>query len=204
MSENPNAQVPLHLLSEESVAQRIEYEMERRGWSQERMAKEMTDAGHPLHQSAISKIIRPKEGRRRLISVDEAIGFAKVFGVSIEEMTTPLQVVFHEEIRDVLGRLAELGQQREATDLEAMRLVNRMFKLVEEIGGEDELHKVLDQVGTGVGKAYLEELLRWRDAMLSKLKAAGKTGVDEEEAMLKIRQELTVPALERLLRDDPS
>src|SRR5688572_2896586 len=43
-------------LSEENMAARVAWEMRRRGWSQERLAREMAEAGCPLHQSAISKI----------------------------------------------------------------------------------------------------------------------------------------------------
>ncbi|MFC7109224.1 helix-turn-helix domain-containing protein [Nonomuraea rubra] len=73
--------------SEDNVALRLAWEMRRRGWSQERMAQELTNAGCPTHQSAISKIINPKtDGNRRTISVDEAIAMARVFGIPLEEL----------------------------------------------------------------------------------------------------------------------
>ncbi|MDP4511175.1 helix-turn-helix domain-containing protein [Nonomuraea turcica] len=77
-------------LSEENVALRLAWEMRRRGWSQDRMAQELTNAGCPTHQSAISKIVNSKpDGSRRAISVDEAIAMAQVFGIPLEELPLP-------------------------------------------------------------------------------------------------------------------
>ncbi|WP_431929838.1 helix-turn-helix domain-containing protein [Nonomuraea jabiensis] len=77
----------LRTSSEENVALRLAWEMRRRGWSQDRMAQELTNAGQPMHQSAISKIVNSMpDGRRRTISVDEAIAMARVFGISVGEL----------------------------------------------------------------------------------------------------------------------
>lgn len=95
--------------SEENVALRIEWEMRRRRWSQERLAAEMASAGHPLHQSAISKIINPRaDGKRRTISLGEAIGFARVFNTSLEELALPLELVQKQEAHLVIEHLRTL------------------------------------------------------------------------------------------------
>jgi transcriptional regulator with XRE-family HTH domain len=88
--DDPDRDRDLHQLSEENVALRLAWEMRRRGWSQERMAQELTNAGCPTHQSAISKIVNSKpDGSRRAISVNEAIAMAHVFGIPIEELPLP-------------------------------------------------------------------------------------------------------------------
>lgn len=80
-------------MREDNLAWRIKYEMERRGWSQERLAQEMAKVGHPIHQSAVSKIVNERDGvKRRAISVDEAIGFARVFQTPVEDLFAPMEV----------------------------------------------------------------------------------------------------------------
>lgn len=121
----------LSLMSEEYLAARIRYEMEQRGWSQERMAKEMTDAGHPFHQSAVSKIVNPKDGKRRSISVDDALGFAKVFGTTVDDLLMPLEVKLAREARDLLIDIAKIHQRRIELDHEADEKIMRLTRMSE-------------------------------------------------------------------------
>ncbi|MFI7707627.1 helix-turn-helix domain-containing protein [Nonomuraea sp. NPDC049480] len=96
-------------MSEENVALRIAWEMRRRGWSQERMAQEMTEAGCPTHQSAISKIVNPKpDGSRRSITMEESIALAKVFRVPLEELAQPIEAAEGRMMHD-LGRAVKQG-----------------------------------------------------------------------------------------------
>ncbi|MEV0632130.1 helix-turn-helix domain-containing protein [Nonomuraea wenchangensis] len=115
----PGQDRDLRRLSEENVALRLAWEMRRRGWSQDRMAQELTNAGCPTHQSAISKIVNSKpDGSRRSISVDEAIAMAKVFGIPLEELPLPpsgaegrdlhhLSRIVTQEGRDALEQYAQ-------------------------------------------------------------------------------------------------
>jgi transcriptional regulator with XRE-family HTH domain len=80
--------------SEENIAQRIQEEMKARGWSQAKLSKEMAARGYPIHQSAISKIINPPGGDgRRSVSVDEALGLAKTFGIELADLLVPSYVI---------------------------------------------------------------------------------------------------------------
>ena len=72
--------------AEDSLALRIAYERMRRGWSADELAKRMTEAGVPLNQSAVWRIENGEP--RRKISLDEAIGFARVFGLDLAAMTS--------------------------------------------------------------------------------------------------------------------
>ncbi|MBB6551270.1 helix-turn-helix domain-containing protein [Nonomuraea rubra] len=97
--------------SEDNVALRLAWEMRRRGWSQERMAQELTNAGCPTHQSAISKIINPKtDGNRRTISVDEAIAMARVFGIPLEELPLPPESGEGRDLHDLTRTITHEGR----------------------------------------------------------------------------------------------
>ncbi|MEV0316666.1 helix-turn-helix domain-containing protein [Nonomuraea fuscirosea] len=99
-------------LSEENVALRISWEMRRRGWSQERMAHELTKAGCATHQSAISKIVNPKpDGSRRLISVDEAIALARVFEIPLEELPLPPEAAEGRDLHELSRTVTHEGRK---------------------------------------------------------------------------------------------
>ncbi|MFJ4680677.1 helix-turn-helix domain-containing protein [Kitasatospora sp. NPDC088783] len=74
-------------LSEENAAERVRLERELRGWSTGELAKRMTEAGYPINQSSVWRI-ESGEPRRR-INLDEAIGFAKVFDLALEDFLGP-------------------------------------------------------------------------------------------------------------------
>ncbi len=76
--------------NETSLARRIAAERERRGWSFEGLAKRMGDAGFSIQASAIFKIEKGNPPRR--ITVDELVGFAKVFDLSVDEMLTAEEI----------------------------------------------------------------------------------------------------------------
>ena len=82
--------------SEDNVADHIRLHREMRGWSTAHLAGEVTAAGVPLSQSAVWRI--ESGNPRRKISVDELIGFAKVFGVSIGELLEPLSVDYSPDL----------------------------------------------------------------------------------------------------------
>ena len=70
--------------AEEHVAERIAAERDARGWTNDGLAKRMTDAGCAMTGSAIFKI--EKGQPRRRITVDELVGFSRVFGMSVEQL----------------------------------------------------------------------------------------------------------------------
>lgn len=81
---------PSAWLRESHVAQRLTGERRRKGWSQERLSREMKRHGFSLSQSSISKIENPPEGTvRRAVSLDEAIGLAVVFEMPLTLLLMP-------------------------------------------------------------------------------------------------------------------
>jgi len=73
------------LKGEENVARRLKLEREARGWSTTAVSDRMNDAGFEMNPSAVWRI---ENGKRR-INLDEAIGFADVFGVSLPNFVGP-------------------------------------------------------------------------------------------------------------------
>ncbi|MGI5414300.1 helix-turn-helix domain-containing protein [Actinomadura luteofluorescens] len=165
-------------MSEGNLARRIAWEMHHRGWSQERMAREMTDAGYPLHQSSISKIVNPKDGKRRAISVDDALGFAHVFDVTLEELLIPLEAVWDSELRDGLERLQDLHQQRETIDRELVTVVTQIVDLFQ-AAGEGAFEEHMQAVDEPARQRLLTELGRWGQQMRAQLD--GTDGLTDSE-----------------------
>lgn len=113
------------LEGEENVARRIKMEREARGWSTATLAERLTDAGYPLNQSAVWRI-ESGEPRRR-VNLDEAIGFAKVFDVSLDNLVGPPEIAANAQVKQLMAEFAasweksvaarkETDQAREALD----------------------------------------------------------------------------------------
>ncbi|WP_326688936.1 helix-turn-helix domain-containing protein [Streptomyces sp. NBC_01795] len=73
------------LSGEENVAARLRIEREARGWSTNILSDRMNEAGFDMNPSAVWRI---ENGKRR-INLDEAIGFAEVFGISLLNFAGP-------------------------------------------------------------------------------------------------------------------
>jgi transcriptional regulator with XRE-family HTH domain len=84
------------IFAEDHLAQRIAAERDARGWTNDGLAKRMTDAGCPMTGSAIFKI--EKAQPRRRIVVDELVTFAKVFAVPMEELLLPPEIAAKRDI----------------------------------------------------------------------------------------------------------
>jgi transcriptional regulator with XRE-family HTH domain len=63
---------------------RVRAARERRGWSQEELAKRLTDKGIPVYASTIAKI--ESEKKPRAARLGEAAGIADLFGVSLDSL----------------------------------------------------------------------------------------------------------------------
>ncbi|MGQ7750866.1 helix-turn-helix transcriptional regulator [Streptomyces sp. WC2508] len=109
---------------EDHVATRIKLEREVRGWSTVKLAEEMAAAGHPINQSAIWRIESGKPRRR--VNLDEALGFCKVFDLTMQDLTGPpgelatprIRQLAHEYVQMTL----EYRQLRAAIDRNQMHL----------------------------------------------------------------------------------
>jgi transcriptional regulator with XRE-family HTH domain len=105
--------------SSRSLARRIAYEREQRGWKQATLARQMTDAGFEMMQSTISKFERTDNPRR--ITVDELAAFSQVFGIRADQLLLPPEVAADRKFRQQLdawrrARLAAAEAQGEITE----------------------------------------------------------------------------------------
>ncbi|GHF62513.1 hypothetical protein GCM10010218_49980 [Streptomyces mashuensis] len=76
------------LSGEANVAVRIKLEREARGWSTNALSDRLNEAGFDMNPSAVWRI---ENGKRR-INLDEAIGFAEVFGLDLRNLVGPPQL----------------------------------------------------------------------------------------------------------------
>lgn len=85
--------------AERRLAQRIAYEREQRAWSLDGLAKRMTDAGCPINASAIYKIESGDPPRR--VTVDELVALSGVFGLRLDELIEPMELLRQRRAREV-------------------------------------------------------------------------------------------------------
>ncbi|WP_329356699.1 helix-turn-helix transcriptional regulator [Streptomyces anulatus] len=98
------------LKGEDNAARRISVERVKRGWSTTALSDRLNEAGFDMNPSAVWRI---ENGKRR-INLDEAIGFAEVFGVSLSNLVGPPTLA-------AAGRAMELIDAVVASHLAAQR-----------------------------------------------------------------------------------
>jgi transcriptional regulator with XRE-family HTH domain len=149
----PRRNLERFLRSEESLARRIGYEREVRGWTYEGLAKRMTDAGCAINASALYKI--EKSEPRRRITVDELVALAQVLEVDdLDDLLQPPEAVLHRELR---ARLDAMFRAADAT----LR-VDRAYKAaLRDLAAYAEAHpEVVDELdAAGFSLAELIETL---------------------------------------------
>jgi transcriptional regulator with XRE-family HTH domain len=106
----PRPNPPRDVYAERYLAQRIARERESRGWTYESLASRMTAAGCPLNQSAIYKIERSDPPRR--ITVDELVGYSKVFGISVEQLLLDPEIDAEARVIEHLNVWRQLSAER--------------------------------------------------------------------------------------------
>ncbi|ALU94780.1 hypothetical protein WQO_16460 [Streptomyces globisporus C-1027] len=111
-------------MPEDHVAARVKLEREVRGWSTVKLAEEMAAAGHPINQSAIWRIESGKPRRR--VNLDEALGFCKVFDLTMQDLTGPPDELATPRIRQLVHEYVQMTREyhqlRAAIDRNQMHL----------------------------------------------------------------------------------
>jgi transcriptional regulator with XRE-family HTH domain len=69
-------------LTDSQFGKRVREERDRRGWSQEELAKRLTERGIHVHASTIAKI--ESEKKPRAVRLGEAVGIADLFELSVD------------------------------------------------------------------------------------------------------------------------
>ncbi|MER6080528.1 helix-turn-helix domain-containing protein [Streptomyces sp. NPDC054770] len=98
------------LSGETNVAVRIKLEREARGWSTNALSDRLNEAGFEMNPSAVWRI---ENGKRR-INLDEAIGFAEVFGIDLRNLVGPPQLAAQARAMELIDVVVDAfrGTQR--------------------------------------------------------------------------------------------
>ncbi|GAA2103552.1 hypothetical protein GCM10009759_39050 [Kitasatospora saccharophila] len=147
--EAPNDAPTTPPLSEEHAAERVRLEREYLGWSTGELAKRMTAAGYPMNQSSVWRI-ESGEPRRR-INLDEAIGFAKVFGLTLEEFLGPPASSSDKHIAEVTDVVLDMYRRL----LDLMKSTGNAFKLVDQYCAMFPQHA--EELNSRIARALTEE-----------------------------------------------
>jgi transcriptional regulator with XRE-family HTH domain len=138
--------------ADDRFGKRVKAERETRGWSQAEMAKILSDRGlRPMHPTTVAKI----EAGDRSVRINEAVGMADLFEVSMDdllgrkqgternELTYPLRV-----LRDTARRSSEhVGAMAES-------IREQLAELPDEFDGADVLQSAgLEAWGSDLLKA---------------------------------------------------
>jgi len=124
------------LLSEGNLAARIKDERQARGWSQELLAKLMTDRGSPMHQTSIAKIERAN-GPRRPITVSEAIRFAELFEVPVQDLLLDAVAWRDVRVRALQQEAAQIADEIKARTARLGEIGQEISELTRQPGGDD-------------------------------------------------------------------
>jgi transcriptional regulator with XRE-family HTH domain len=91
------------LSGEANVAVRIKLEREGRGWSTNALSDRLNEAGFEMNPSAVWRI---ENGKRR-INLDEAIGFADVFGIDLRNLVGPPQLAAQARAMELIDAVVD-------------------------------------------------------------------------------------------------
>ena len=93
-----------------------------RGWSQEDLARKMTDAGHPMHQTTLAKL----ESGIRPTSVDELVALGALLNVNPRDLIrVPSEQGAEREVDEAMLALQEVTAEMEEIDREMEALARR-------------------------------------------------------------------------------
>lgn len=151
----PKPKQPRQVQHERHLADRIREEREARGWTLDRLAQRMTDAGCPMDRSAIYRIESGDPPRR--ITVDEAVTFANVFEVDLRVLLMPAGVAKNKEAAKLWRRYGELSRRKDALSRQLREVLTELLSVVDE-GYEDEVRRAAEELGVGLDTEQLNLL----------------------------------------------
>lgn len=157
---------------ERILARRIKQEREERGWTMERLAQRMTDAGCQMQKSAIAKIESPAAGEKpRRISLDEAVTFANVLGASLSSLLVDPGVLASREAVRLWAKYEKVNERYLALQHELADLETRLLELI----GSDDAHDVVRalraQQGNATHRRIGDAMLRQQHEALNRAEA---------------------------------
>jgi hypothetical protein len=105
----PRARKSSKIGAEDSLAKRIKFEKDARGWSYAELSRRLSEAGVELNPSSLQKTCNPPDGpdkQPRPIRVDELVAFAKVFGTTTDKLLEDQEYVNSEIVAKAMSELA--------------------------------------------------------------------------------------------------
>jgi hypothetical protein len=169
--------------SERHLAERLQVERKRRGWSQAELARQLEAIGYPLHQSVISKIEPPdpdqRSGRRRgpdatarrKVTIGEAIAFSRVLDIPLGELLLPPEAVLDAAVWRDFIEAAELRN--------TLRNAQNAYD-----------HKVAGlRAGAKANSAFADRLRNYRTEVMDDLERSLRELLDEENETRQVRGE---------------
>ncbi|WP_455353800.1 helix-turn-helix domain-containing protein [Streptomyces sp. SYSU K217416] len=152
MSDDEHDEAPEGVLlkGEDNAARRIKAERENRGWSTTTLSGRLNEAGYEMNPSAVWRI---ENGKRR-INLDEAIGFAEVFGVSLSNLVGPPALA-------AAGRAMELIDTVVAANLAAQRAQHAWRRATGDLAAYlDENPDIREEADVMVSNAIAENTMK--------------------------------------------
>lgn len=115
---------------ERHLARRIAEERERADWSMERLAQRMTEAGCAMDKSAIYRIESGNPPRR--ITLDEAVTFANVFKLNLNDLLLPTSVARNNEAKRLWRQYLSLKEKQRSLHEQTMSVMAELLSVVDE------------------------------------------------------------------------
>lgn len=135
----PRPNQPRNLGSERALAHRVTALCAERGWKFPELAERMAAVGCPIQTSALYKM-RDGDPPRR-VTLDEAIAMANVFGVTVEELTMPKELLDQRQAAEIAQRIPGARERYEEAVIEALSLFLDYGRLAAE---SPELREFMD------------------------------------------------------------
>lgn len=146
-SDEESADLPV-FRGEENAAVRIKLEREARGWGTNALSDRLVEAGYEMNPSAVWRI----ENRKRRLNLDEAIGFAEVFGISLESLIGPPKMAQHARAMELVEQIRRAFRETQRANLAFSQARDALDHYL------DEHPDIYEEVDNAVKQAITEEI----------------------------------------------
>lgn len=139
----PRQNAPRRVNAERHLAARVAREREAAGWTPAQLAERLTAAGCPINLRAIYRI----EAGERSISFDEAVAFAKVFGTTLDDLTTSPEALDERLADEILDEIDEALQGIVGQGVRLVTAFGRLARLEASVHGRRAFQDAMDVLG---------------------------------------------------------
>jgi transcriptional regulator with XRE-family HTH domain len=153
------------------VVKRLVYERNQRDWTTTEVARRLTEAGFKISQSSVWSI---ENDPRRKITFAEAVAFADLYGLKLDELTEIPHDITGETISELLGETFAIRRDGNALVVRLAALLKEVNKFNQEPPKQiDALYEYLGISGFGLPL----------DELRSALAEAGEVAREVAEAL---------------------